>query len=119
MLNVALKIISKALSEKLEKVLPSRFCLFTIISDVIEIAKIKKLEDFLVTLGTEKGLDSLDHNFLVSTLKKYGFGKNVILWIKSFLKDQESRVINSSTTTKYFSLGRSCVAWGKVRHFLV
>ena len=49
------------------------------ISDVIEITQIKKLEDFLVTMDFEKACDSLDHNFLVSTLEKYGFRKNVIL----------------------------------------
>ena len=32
--------------------------------------------------------------------------KNFILWEKILLRDQESRVINGGTTTKYFSLGK-------------
>ena len=35
-----------------------------LISDIIEIAKIKKLEAFLVAIDDEKAFDSLDHNFV-------------------------------------------------------
>ena len=48
-----------------------------LISDVIEIAKVKKLEDFLVAMDIEKAFDSLDHKFLIFTTEKYGFGKNL------------------------------------------
>ena len=125
LLNVDLKIISKALSEKLKKVVPD--LIFTqqtayvknrhigeggrLISDIIEIARLKKLEGFLVTMDIEKAFDSLDHNFLISTLENYGFGKNFILWVKILLRDQKSWVINGGTTTKYLSLGR-CVRQG-------
>ena len=62
-------------------------------------------------MDIEKAFDSLDHNFLISTLEKYGFGKNFILWVKILLRDLESWVINGGTTTKYLSLGR-CVRQG-------
>ena len=32
---------------------------------------------------TEKAFNSLDYNVLISTLEKYGYGKNSILWIKN------------------------------------
>ena len=48
-----------------------------LISDVIEIAKVKKLEDFLVAMDIEKAFDSLDHKILIFTTEKYGFGKNL------------------------------------------
>ena len=44
-------------------------------------------------MDIEKVFDSLDHNFLISSLKKYGFGHNFILWVKILLKDQESCAI--------------------------
>ena len=34
-----------------------------LISDVIEMAKVKKIEVFLVKMDIEKAFDSLDHNF--------------------------------------------------------
>ena len=44
------------------------------ISDIIQIATLKKLEDFLVIIDFEK---AFDNNFLISTLEKYGFGKDL------------------------------------------
>ena len=47
----------------------------------------KKLECFLVVMDIEKAFDSLDQNFLIYTLEKYGFSKNFILAIgKNFTK---------------------------------
>ena len=51
---------------------------------------------FLVTMDIEKAFHSLDH-FLISTPEKYCFGKNFIFGFRL-------RVIDSGTTTKYFSL---------------
>ena len=44
-----------------------------LISDIIEIANIQQMEGFLVTMDVGKALDSLDHKFLISVLKKFGF----------------------------------------------
>ena len=77
MLNEDLKIISKALWEELKNVLPDLIssqqtaCVKNrligergrLISNVIEVAKIKKLEGFLLAVDIEKAFDSLDHNF--------------------------------------------------------
>ena len=104
LLNVDLKVISKALSEKLLKDLISSqqttnvknryICeCGRLISDIIEIAKIKKIEGFLVTMDIGKAFDSLDHKFLISALEKYGFGKNFISWVKILLRNQESCVL--------------------------
>ena len=120
MLNVDSKRISKALLEKLKEVLPdlipSQQAPYVknrhigesgrLISDIIEITKIRKIGGFLVTMDIEKAFDSLDHNFLICTLEKYGFGQNIILWIKILVNDQGSYVINGGKITKYFILGR-------------
>ena len=132
MLSVHSKIISKALSEKLKEVLPdlisSQQTAYVknrhigesgrLISDIIEITKIRKMGGFLVTMDIEKAFDSLDHNFLISTLEKYGFGQNFILSIKILLNDQESCVINGGKTTKYFMLGRGARQGDPISAFL-
>ena len=78
MLNVDIKILSKAQSKKLKEVLP---CLISaqqiayvqnrnigdsgrLISDIIEITNMQQMEGFLVTMDAEKDFDSLDHKFL-------------------------------------------------------
>ena len=122
MLNIDLKITSKALSEKLKKIMPNLISSQQTayvknrhigesgrsISDSKEIAKLKKLEGFLVTIDIEKAFESLDHNFLISTSQKYGFGKDFIS-VRILLRDQESCVINGGTNTNYFSLGRDAL----------
>ena len=89
-----------------------------LISDIIEITKIRKIGGFLVPMDIEKAFDSLDHNFLISTLEKYGFGQNFILWIKILLNNQESCVINGGKTTKYFMLGRGARQGDSISAFL-
>ena len=132
LLNLDSKIISKALSEKLKEVLPDLISSQQtvsvknrhigesgrLISDIIEITEIRNIESFLVTMDIEKAFDSLDHNFLISTLEKYGFGQNFILWIKILLNDQESCVINGGKTTKYFMLGRGARQGDPISAFL-
>ena len=57
-------------------------------------------------MDIEKAFDSLDHKFLIYALEKYGFGKNFVSWVKIVLRNQESCVLNGSTTTNHFLLGR-------------
>ena len=106
MLNVDAKILSEAISKKLKVVLlmlissqetvyvKNRFTggSVRLISDIIGISDWLNIEVFLVTMDIEKAFDSLDHDFLSSVLRKFGFGKNFITWIEVLLKDQLSCV---------------------------
>ena len=47
---------------------------------------------YLVTMDVVKAFDFLDHDFLLSVFKKFGFGKNFIHWIKVLLNDQQSSI---------------------------
>ena len=67
------------------------------------------IPSYLVTMDTEKAFDSLDHNFLLSVLKKIGFGQNLIYWIKVLLNDQQTCVINGGFTTPYFKLEKGAL----------
>ena len=58
-------------------------------------------------MDIEKAFDSLDHNFLISVLEKYGSGKNFISWVKILSKNYKKLcVLNGGTITKYFLLLR-------------
>ena len=50
-------------------------------------------------IDIEKAFDSVNHFFLISVLKRYGFGDDFIKWIKALLKNQESCVLNGGKTT--------------------
>ena len=53
-----------------------------LIDDVIKVCDIQKISGYLLTGDFEKAFDSLNHKFLISVLKKYGFGEDFIDWIK-------------------------------------
>ena len=53
-----------------------------------------KVKWYLVTIHTGKALDSLNYAFLVNALQKFGFVKTFMDWIKIFLNEWESYVIN-------------------------
>ena len=57
-----------------------------------------------MTTDIEKTFDLLDHTCLIRALEKFGFVKTFIDWIKIFLNEQESCVINGGITTKFFKL---------------
>ena len=83
LLNVDYKIASKALAERLKKILPvlisheqtayvkDRFICKTsiLISDIIEVSDVFNIDGFLVTMDVEKAFDSLNHSFVLAVLK--------------------------------------------------
>ena len=75
-----------------------------LISDVSEMCDILDISGYLLTVDIKKAFDSLDHDFLLFVLKKFGFGENFIHWIKVLLNKQQSCVINGGFTTHYFNL---------------
>ena len=75
-----------------------------LIFDLLSVTQKIKVKGYLVTTDIEKAFNSLDHTLLISVLEKFGFGKSFIDWIKLFLNEQESCVINGGFITKYFKL---------------
>ena len=118
LLDVDTKILSKSLAEKLKNVLLDLIssnqtayvknqCISEsgrLISNVTEMCNILDIPGYLVTMDIEKAFDSLDHDFLLFAIKKFGFGKNFIHWINVLLNKQQSCVINGGFTTRYFNL---------------
>ena len=48
----------------------------------------------------------MEHNFIFALLKKFGFEEDFIRWIKTFLNDSQSCVMNNGMSTGYFKLER-------------
>ena len=61
----------------------------------------------LVTVDIQKAFDSVNHQFLSLALKRYGFGKTFIKWMKTLLNNHESCIINGGITTNYFKSDKS------------
>ena len=106
LLNVRIKILSISLAEKLKHpflITSSNQAAYVenrcisdsdkLISDVIEMCDILDIPCYLVIMDIEKALDSLDHDFLLSVLKR-----------KVLLNDQQLCVIKGEFSTPYFNL---------------
>ena len=57
-----------------------------LISDILEITDSLQIDAILMTIDTEKVFDSVNHFFLISVLKRYGFGDDFIKRVKTHLK---------------------------------
>ena len=55
-----------------------------LIPDILEMTDILNMEGYLLTIDTEKDVDSVDHYFLLAILEQYGFKKNFLWWIETF-----------------------------------
>ena len=66
-------------------------------SDILDIP------GYLVTMDIEKAFDSLDHDFLLSILKKFGFGGNFVYQMKVLLNNQQSCIINGGFTIPHLN----------------
>ena len=75
-----------------------------IIDDIPYSADQENLDAILFAADMEKAFDSLEHAFIFATLVKFGFGKDYIQWIRAFLKNGSTYIMNNSFLTGYFSL---------------
>lgn len=60
----------------------------------------------LVTLDQEKAFDRINHNFLMRTLSKFGFGPMFCRWVGIFYTNVFSRIICNGKLTQPVFLGR-------------
>ena len=118
LLNVDYKIGSKALAMRLEKILPriihsdqagfvkGRYigeCIRTI-DDVLYFTDYIKQPGIALFLDFKKAFDSLEHLFILNSLKAFNFGESFIRWFKTFYSNANSCIINNGYTSEYFSI---------------
>lgn len=120
LLNVDIKIGSKALAIRLEQVLPNiihsdqagfvkrRFigeCIRSI-DDVIYYTKHKSRSGIALFLDFKKAFDSLDHSFIKKALNSFNFGQSIIRWFSTMYSNANSCIINNGYTSEYFPIKR-------------
>jgi len=116
LINVDVKICSRALSCRLVEVLPNiihpnqaayvkdrnidepiRF-----IEDLIDLTVSEQESLLLFAADFEKAFDSIEHNFIWTTLKHFGFGQGFIKGIRILLRNSQSCVLNNGTVIEFF-----------------
>jgi hypothetical protein len=117
LLNADLKLISHVLAQHLKKVLPNiinldqtgyvvkhRFIGFNIrqIQDIIDYADIYKIEGAILFVVFTKAFDSLEWNFMLNTLKHFGFNESFINWVNTLYTDIQTCVMNNGWVSEMF-----------------
>ena len=77
-----------------------------LIDDLLKYAEDENIDGILFAADIEKTFDSVDHNFIYASFKRFGFGKDFVQWIKTLFKNSQSCVMNNGTSSGYFSLER-------------
>lgn len=118
LLNTDIKIISKALSNRIEKVIP-----FIIHPDqtgfikgrqssyntrklfnLMQLSNNKKTETIILSLDAQKAFDRVNWSFLFTTLQKFGFGESFINWIKALYISPTATITTNGLTSQQFTL---------------
>ena len=118
MINIDIKIALKALAFRLREVIHKVIhydktayvegrCIgepVRLIDDLLVYAESQNLDAILFASDIEKAIDSVEHNFIFASLKKFCFGKGFIRWIKTFMNDFQNCVMINGTSTAYSTL---------------
>jgi hypothetical protein len=121
LLNVDYKIISKALTNRLSKVIanivnidqtcgiPGRSIQdnLHLFRNVLDYINEKDMECAFLLLDQAKAFDRVSHDFLFQALEAYNFGPDFIRWIKVLYHDISSQVLVNGFFTDKFSVLRS------------
>ena len=120
LLNTDYKLASKAITERLKSVMasvvhsdqtcgvPGRsiFSNLQLVRDLLDMINKTNETGILVTLDQEKAFDRVDHDFLMRTLAKLGFGPVFCQWVALFYNKVFSRIICNGNLTNPIFLGR-------------
>ena len=77
-----------------------------LIDDLLTYVDQENLDGNMFAANIEKAFDSVEHNFVFATLKKFGFDDSFIKWVRTFFNSSQSCVMNNGKSTGYFSLKR-------------
>jgi hypothetical protein len=72
----------------------------------LETVENKHIPCLLFFSDFEKAFDSLDHTYLLNTLKHFNFGKSLIQWINVLYNGAKSCVLNNGFMTDFFNIER-------------
>ena len=70
-----------------------------LISDILEYVDENELSGILFSADFEKSFDMIEHPFIFTTLRSFGFGPEFTQWVRTFLKGVESCVLNNRHST--------------------
>ena len=116
LLNVDLKIASKAIAKRIEPTLPNLIHSdqtgfvkgryigenIRLISDIMDYTSLQNLPCILTSLDFRKAFDSIEWPFIMKTLDHLNFGTGIKRWVNIFYTNIASAVQNNGFITSWF-----------------
>ena len=120
LLNTDYIIASKAIANRLKKVLPNLIGQdqtgflknrsisenILLIEGMLSHTEREKIAGLLLFVDFEKAFNTIEWAFIVKTLKHYNFRPSLVKWFKTFYNDPQSNVMNNGWASEFFSLSR-------------
>ena len=120
LLSVDFKIVSKCMSLRMSKVLPSiirvdQSCLVMgrsnadnchLLRDVVDYVGSKSMGTALVKLDFAKAFDWISHQYMFMVLEAFAFGPDFIRWVRIVYQGISSTVLVNGHMTSLFLIGR-------------
>ena len=117
LLNTDYKILAKALSNRLIKILPfvveddqtgyisGRFigCNIRLIEDILSQTTKLNITGMLLTIDFEKAFDSIRWDFIRKTLRHFNFGEKFISYVSTLYNNISTTVINNGHISGWFN----------------
>ena len=75
-----------------------------LIDDIIHTSNKNNTPGMIVSIDFQKAFDSVSHEYIVKTLRKFNFGDNFINFIKVILSNTESCVQNGGWLSEWFNI---------------
>ena len=132
LLNVDYKILSKALTNRLSRVLTTIvgedqtcsvsgrtiFDNLTLFRDTLDYINLTDETSILVSLDQEKAFDRVDRSFLNNVLQKFGFGPVFLRWISTLYQDAVMQILVNGFLTDQIPLDRGVRQGDPLSHLL-
>jgi hypothetical protein len=98
------KVLPKIINVDQTGYVKNRFIGFNLrqIQDIIDYADIYKIEGAIIFVDFTKAFDSLEWNFMLNTLKHFGFNESFSNWVKTLYTDIQTCVMNNGWVSEMF-----------------
>ena len=118
LLNVDYKILTRVIAKRIEKVLPTiinpdqtgyvkgRYIgeNIRLIQNIMFFAKNVNIPGIAIFLDFRKSFDTIEWNYLLSALKIFNFGTDILRWIEVIYHNVSSCVLNNGHASPFFSI---------------
>ena len=79
-----------------------------LVYDIMSFTELKQIDGLLMLIDFEKAFDSVSWSFIYNAFEFYGFGNDILKWIKLFNTNISASILQSGILSDSFPIQRGC-----------